>query len=832
MYARQIYIRARLMRLSLMLVALTAIAVSHPLLAQRAPAIFVTPNSVVGGETVTIRGLGYDPGDYLGLIFWDDVVVEPLTIPNGGDFSVQFRIPPTAAVGKHEILVCKAASSKTCFVGELEQAATAPVEVIPPDPIRICKETTDPCEPYIGAIVHDITTGKKFDVDGNGYVLEREAIVDGDLLWAAAVNSTTASYRVLATSGEPVEVSDKLFTGDPAEMRMAVGLDASLTLFDLDVSAEWHVQGDPQYADWLEGALIAAGRYLYEFTEGQLTLGKITVSQTMDGWEDADVRLLANNSLRPNAAIGGVVDMERVDPLSQVTYQPGQVYMGSYWNRYAVPPNQPVIVNGLPVSSESLDDDWAMAFAHELGHYLLFLFDTYRDVKGNDSAEIAAQCSGSAMGDVYLPSNHAFIAEPAEWKAKCSATEAYAKHRGHPEWETLAAWYPWITPPNGPSTPPGDPPVNMTRVFFLAPSTPPGDPAPSQLFTLNYQDGEFSSGEARVFTYRNDRVMEQGKPAAGTNQVSLVGAQLNDRLCVYDVNDYAQADDSPRHQFGCEPIQAGDSILDMTKDLSWAPVILLTQVATDTLTISVTQPLDTAAADSLLVRFYPEHETGLEPLELLEDGDGNHQASFTFTETVPPAYLQIWANESVIGATTRRETIVDRGTGGGGLFGPARKFSGVFVYSSDGKASFEREGNLELRAGESIAWQSMSGTPSLPIDKRISGQAYRLSAYPETLVISGTVKLEFEEAPAGITAASLVGVQSDPAIHFFDGATWRPLSTTSATPTDAPDGVKIASAPSQGVGVYAVMYERDVQRIWLPVVLSSLADGILGASND
>ena len=446
-------------------------------------------------------------------------------------------------------------------------------------------------------------------------------------------------------------------------MRIPVGLDDPLVLFDLDVAAEWYVQGDPQYAAWLEGALIDAGRYLYEFTEGQMTLGEIVVSQSMDGWDDADMRLLANNSLRPNAEIGGIVGLKTDDPLSQVTYVPGQVYMGSYWNRYAVPPDQPVTVGGNVVPPETLTDDWATAFAHELGHYLLFLYDTYRDADGNDSAEIAALCTGSAMGDVYQPSNHAFIADPGEWKAKCNATEAYARHRGHSEWETIAAAYPWITPPAGPSSQGDVAPVNLTEVFFLAPSTPAGVPAPSQVFDLNYQDGESSSGEARVFIYRNERVMEQGKPAAGINQASLVGAQIDDRLCVYDVNDYAQTGDSPRHQFGCEPIQAGDAVLDMTKDLSWGPVILLTQVATDTLTISATQEAGGAPIDALMLRVYPEHETGFESVALVQDEDGGYRAQLIFTETVPPAYLQIWADETVAGTATRRETMVGSGNG-------------------------------------------------------------------------------------------------------------------------------------------------------------------------
>ena len=68
--------------------------------AQQGPAILVAPDTAAGGESVTIRGINFDPGGYAGLILWDGVWTETLAIPDGGDFSVQFRIPPTANAGQ------------------------------------------------------------------------------------------------------------------------------------------------------------------------------------------------------------------------------------------------------------------------------------------------------------------------------------------------------------------------------------------------------------------------------------------------------------------------------------------------------------------------------------------------------------------------------------------------------------------------------------------------------------------------------------------------------------------------------------------------------------
>jgi hypothetical protein len=89
--------------------------------------------------------------------------------------------------------------------------------------------------------------------------------------------------------------------------------------------------------------------------------------------------------------------------------------------------------------------------------------------------------------------------------------------------------------------------------------------------------------------------------------------------------------------------------------------------------------------------------------------------------------------------------------------------------------------------------------------------------------MSGTVEIEFEEGTEPlVSSAGLAMAQDadDPVVHFFDGDGWMPLPTTVDVPTSARDGVKIASAPSKGVGIYAVLRHRDVKRIWIPFIPS------------
>ncbi len=561
-------------------------------------------------------------------------------------------------------------------------------------------------------------------------------------------------------------------------------------------------------------------QYLYDITEGQMALGEVTVYQSLDNWDDVDVHLYGSNTLRPNAIIGGVVSTYTADlnPVIDIVYEPGTLDMGSQWNRFGVPPGQQVQFDGATVATETLTEDWSMAFAHEMGHYSLFLFDTYRDAEGEDNVEIAAQCFGSAMSDVYKDENHALIGNPDIWKLRCGATEAYAKQNARTEWDTILGRYPNLIKP------PGEPqanqlPVNLTNVLFIAPAQTPGAALPATVFDLNYQDAESSSGEARAFLYRNDRIFEQGKPIKDVNKVTLTGPEASDLLCVYDVNDYSQEDaDTPRNQFGCETIQPGDTALEMTKNSGWRPVVTLHQISTDTLRMTVTQELPSAFVSALTAKIYPEHKQGLLPENIPPIPGSDFGRDIVLQGPVPPLYVQLYVDETVAGLTTRRETVLDRGTGGGGLFGPAKQFGGVLVYSSDGEASFSKDGGIELGPGESIAWQTMPGTPPMPANKQITGQAYRLDAYPASNVADGAISIEFREIATVSATSSSQGQAPLPAIHFYDGRSWLPVATTIATPANGSDGKNVASASSQGVGVYAVLYETDVKRIMLPYI--------------
>jgi hypothetical protein len=219
-------------------------------------------------------------------------------------------------------------------------------------------------------------------------------------------------------------------------------------------------------------------------------------------------------------------------------------------------------------------------------------------------------------------------------------------------------------------------------------------------------------------------------------------------------------------------------------------------------------------------RLFAEDGAAFGSIPLAGDGT-NWQGVFELPSPVPPVYLQLWLDETVPAPETRREVMADRGVGGNGAFGPARLHSGVMVVSSDGNATYQSDEPLFLEAGQSIAWQSMPGTPLLPPGKQISGQSYRLDALPATLVEDGTVSIEFENIFGAERIAAAAPVAT-PAIFFWNGNNWTQLPTTIGTPASgvegaAADNVQIASAPSQGVGVYAVLGDF-AQTIFFPQI--------------
>ena len=709
--------------------------------------------------------------------------------------------------------------------------------------------------PVSGALVYRLPAGESvggqalrgltpFTTDQNGYLQGRGQIAPGDQLLALAPQSLPADYRArygntlayYLTNGQPTANGLKATTvsGDGVQ-QLVVSPDHPLLLFDLDVSLEWDASNDPAYLNQLQFDLRRASAHLYDFTDGQVALGDIYVTQNAERWPKSHILVHATNRLRPHATIGGVVltPTAALSPTTGITYTIGQVHMGATWNRYGNP-------------AQSIGVDWPVILAHELGHYLLFLEDTYLGLKEFDGAEVLTSvdsCAGSAMGDVYNINNTEFVQNPGDWQNNCADTLA-AQELSRTEWDLITGYYPWLKAPRLTLPGPGRMPFDLTTVSIFPPITP-ANTLEDPTFYLDYRDGEVSSSEARAFLLRNkigtgtgidayEYVYDLGNPVGGQNRLLARGAAPGDRLCVFD---------QARRQFGCLVIAPGRERLPLQKNEAWQPVVTLSPVNSTTFELQVS---GVVTGLDLKARLYPEYGEAF-TVTTLSPVDGRYTGTLALDYPALKGHVQLWVDNDP--GIPRRETMVAYRVGGNpgesrggsgesrggsgesrggsgesrggsgesrGGSGESRGGSGESRGGSGesrgGSGNTRGEGNApavspdgqmiyfdrnyDLAEGQFYTVQVMAGLPSLPAGKIAIGRGYNLFATgfaPGSL--TGSVSFQYR----GNDVLAEERSENELGIHFWDGQQWQALNTALDTTYN------LASTSSRGPGIYALL---------------------------
>ncbi len=249
--------------------------------------------------------------------------------------------------------------------------------------------------------------GQLLYTDVHGLLQGRGVIGPGDQLLALAPISATTTYTLYNTSAavQPENLAFALVPTDTDVLALTISPSNTLMLFNLNVALEWDARSDPGYVNQLKADLQRTSELLYDWTNGQATLGDVrvihnapavfisdivgltkpapltsTTGITMTWWNAANIRVYANNRMRPSANQGGIVtevitdpaSLQAIDPISPaITYAPGQARIGATWNRYGN-------------AGGVIGEDWPRALAHELGHYLFFLNDDYLRYNNNE----------------------------------------------------------------------------------------------------------------------------------------------------------------------------------------------------------------------------------------------------------------------------------------------------------------------------------------------------------------------------------------------------------------------------------------------------------------
>jgi hypothetical protein len=106
--------------------------------------------------------------------------------------------------------------------------------------------------------------------------------------------------------------------------------------------------------------------------------------------------------------------------------------------------------------------------------------------------------------------------------------------------------------------------------------------------------------------------------------------------------------------------------------------------------------------------------------------------------------------------------------------------------------------NFNLAEGQFYTVQNMAGVPTLPVDKVIIGQGYNLFATgfaDLTEALPGSISFQYVGNDVLVEGRS----ETELGIHFWNGSQWQALKT------DVDTYFNLASARSQGPGIYALL---------------------------
>ncbi len=643
-------------------------------------------------------------------------------------------------------------------------------------------------DPYANA------TGVPFRTNGSGYLQGHGEISIGDQLLALVPISQTEGHTLYYTNGAPTPVGLGAHTvTTPGEQVLTVSADHPLYLFNLDVSLEWDAHDDTAFMEKLQFDLQRAAEHFYDFSDGQATLGEIYIFHDAENWQTAHLRVYANNRLRPNATLGGVISDTITDTLvPTITYEAGQIRMPAVWNRYGDP------------SGGAIGEDWPRTLAHEFGHYYLFLDDHYLGLDEDGQVINIDTCTDTVMTDPYRYSEYR---DQADWLPACADT--LANHlTGRSDWSTISVFYPELTGPDvrGSNDGPILMPFAFTEITIFDPLTPTQAIADPTFYFLTEGGQRYQPAEgSRGFLLKEDTwLLDVGEPLI--DHILARGARPGDRLCLID---------AAASRFGCETIQPGDDQMILHAFPDWRPEIIVSPVATNTITVTV----HTAPSLPLQGRIFSTDAPATQVFAFTETEGGTYVARMSTDiadAVLLEGFVHIWVDE----VAPRREMITDysigaspgavrgrggavRGRGGavrgrGGAVrgrGGAVRGRGAPILSGDGQVTIYTP-DPTIPDGEFLTIQAATGVPELPPGRAQIGQAYRIAATAGITNLNES-SISFQYIGQAVPA----GMEEDITIYYWgeDEASWHALPTMLNTLDN------FASARVQGTGLYALL---------------------------
>ncbi|MEZ4726911.1 MAG: hypothetical protein R3E79_07235 [Caldilineaceae bacterium] len=685
-----------------------------------------------------------------------------------------------------------------------------------------------------------------------GFLPGPGAINFGDQLIALLPITATENYTLYHTS--PIFVSSVLtpfVVTAPGVQPLVVSARQPLYLFNLDVVIEWDARNDSQFLQDLKDNLLESSRILYDWSNGQAALGRVTIYHNKERWQEADVRIYATDRLHPSATIGGSTPNLRFETITRssgitqtLLFGKGFVRMGPTWNKYGE-------------IGENNESDWTLTLTHELSHYFFYLLDNYIGFDENQRVINVRGCPG-AMSNPYFEADGEY--HPAlGWEA-CLHTLSH-QIWGRADWATMQHFYPALITPTVPLTDfsqagPALLPLAVTQITEVRTSGNANGLQDPTFFLLNEMGQTyFATTQARAYLLRHGmtQLIDLGTPRR--DRISGWGAHADDILCVYDL---AQ---TPLPMTQCEPVNRLSPYVKLAPQPDWRPNVLITPLSAFTLSVAVN---NVAPNTPLAARLYTASgisqtvSSTVVPLYDV-DQDGVYTGVVASDQFAQEAYLYLYNEQK-----PAQGIIIDYTLGGA----PTLSLSGGSTLSlSGGSVIHFRDGRVqEVPAGSTLSISagsilflsrqgltlSLSGGSTLSLSggsapiRSSDGQVTLYTdslnfAWDEYYIVQGvsvmpapplwatSVGNAYRIVPSATLTEPLVADisyqylgrdvapehEASLRIYRYDGAQWRARPKTEVDPEH-----NVAVARTEGAGVYALMYsisQRLVGNAWNPL---------------
>ena len=430
------------------------------------------------------------------------------------------------------------------------------------------------------------------------------------------------------------------------------------------------------------------------------------------------------------------------------------------------------------------------------------------------------------MTNTYDDEYSEFLSDAA-WVGDCQETIA-AHTTGRSDWETISTFYPMISDMGG-NPGPSTLPLNVTQVTHV----PITETATLSARYFDLRDSQSSAllalPEAQGYLFKtqgtsdltDDRVIALGGTAANGDRIKVRGAEVNDRLCLFD--------SSSRGRIGCETVTESRVSISLSELPDWQPEILVTPVSSRTFAITVKQLIK---GGELTVQLLPAYGSSVTPTlisapwQQMIPVDADNPLTFTQVITLPyPAFegsVRVWEPVLDGNNTPEREAISQFylssawGPPGIGAKGNVRTWQsntrawagntrawGAPVASGDGQVTIFNAVDPFGETGIS-ALQSLSHLPNLPAWFTLVGQGYHISQDTDfSQSIARTISFDYlqRDVPAGYEFSLRIYYSPD------DGTSWQQLPTE----LDSEENLAVAVMPSDAAGIYALISMVEIE---------------------